>query len=355
MWIPFSVGWYFKPSFLMCWCANAWIIYCRGLVPNQRGATPNSVGVCLHRRQHAGEYHGQNLMQNKNKDHHCNVFVGMNAQCVDADVVLPSFACVKNTVYVEIRSLVPGNKSCSLKPIHVISSACNCTDVARVKCGDVWMHMSYFVFVLPQSWKGCYRFKQQCPLCRFGIDSNKWNHETKHRGLMCGVCLGCAQFAPWVRLCGAPFMISWRGLALGIGGACAQPEIFAPLVEELGKGMAQELNLGPWLFLRHFYELVWSNVEPELAFRKFPSWKPLFLFCMCLNTWKLIGHEYVYSHHRLDSTHTVVEVYVIQLMFDHQNLNLFSRRSGEPARNTWVKIHNDRLVVEPWKYKLFFW
>jgi len=40
-------------------------------------------------------------------------------------------------------------------------------------------------------------------------------------------------------------MISWRGLALGIGGACAQPEIFAPLVEELGKGMAQELNLGP--------------------------------------------------------------------------------------------------------------
>jgi len=83
------------------------------------GATPNSVSVCLHRRQHAGEYHGQNLMQNKNKDHHCNVFVGMNAQCVDADVVLPSFACVKNTVYVEIRSLVPGNKSCSLKPIHV--------------------------------------------------------------------------------------------------------------------------------------------------------------------------------------------------------------------------------------------
>lgn len=37
-------------------------------------------------------------------------------------------------------------------------------------------------------------------------------------------------------------MISWRGLALGIGGACAQPEIFAPLVEELGKGMAQELK-----------------------------------------------------------------------------------------------------------------
>ena len=71
------------------------------------------------RRQHAGEYHGQNLMQNKNKDHHCNVFVGMNAQCVDADVVLPRFACVKNTVYVESRSLLPGNKSCSLKPIHV--------------------------------------------------------------------------------------------------------------------------------------------------------------------------------------------------------------------------------------------
>ena len=31
----------------------------------------------------------------------------------------------------------------------------------------------------------------------------------------------------------------------GHWGACAQPEIFAPLVEELGKGMAQELNLGP--------------------------------------------------------------------------------------------------------------
>ena len=62
----------------------------------------------------------------------------------------------------------------------------------------------------------------------------------------------------------------------------------------------------------------------------------------------------MYSHHRLDSTHTVVEVYVIQLMFDHQNLNLFSRRSGELARNTWAKIHNDRVVVEPWKYKLFF-
>ena len=151
MWIPFSVGGYFKPSFLMCWCANAWIIYCGRLVPNQRGVTPNSVGVCLHRRQHAGEYHGQNLMQNKNKDHHCNVFVGMNAQCVEADVVLPRFACVKNTVYIAIRSLVPGNKSCSLKPIDVSLEVHATAQMWPELNGWFWMHMSYF-FVLSQSW-----------------------------------------------------------------------------------------------------------------------------------------------------------------------------------------------------------
>ena len=144
------------------------------MVPNQRGVTPNSVGVCLHRRQHAGEYHGQNLMQNKNKDHHCNVFVGMNAQCVDADVVLPRFACVKNTVYVESRSLLPGNKSCSLKPIHV-SLAVHATAQMWPELNVVILnaYVVFFCFVTIMKRLLNYRFKQQCPLCRFGIDSNK--------------------------------------------------------------------------------------------------------------------------------------------------------------------------------------
>eukprot|EP00435_Cladocopium_sp_Y103_P037337 s2143_g9.t2 len=37
-------------------------------------------------------------------------------------------------------------------------------------------------------------------------------------------------------------MVSWRGLVLGIGATFAQPESFAALVEELGKGTAQQLK-----------------------------------------------------------------------------------------------------------------
>ena len=39
-------------------------------------------------------------------------------------------------------------------------------------------------------------------------------------------------------------MVSWRIFAFGIGATCAQPEPFALLVDQLGKGTAQELNLG---------------------------------------------------------------------------------------------------------------
>ena len=101
----------------------------------------------------------------------------MNAQCVDADVVLPRIACVKNTVYIAIRSLVPGNKSCSLKPIDVSLEVHATAQMWPELNGWFWMHMSYF-FVLSQSWKGCYRFKQQCPLCRFGMNASSCTYTT---------------------------------------------------------------------------------------------------------------------------------------------------------------------------------